>query len=76
LLVHIGDKRGAMRTSACADIYDFDFPLFSLYFRGSKSAQLCARRRAFELAGIEFIDDNGGGPSVRLHKSSEAKQGK
>ena len=25
-------------------------------------------RRAFELAGIEFIDENGGGPEVRLRK--------
>jgi hypothetical protein len=25
-------------------------------------------RRAFELAGVEFIDENGGGPGVRLRK--------
>jgi transcriptional regulator with XRE-family HTH domain len=25
-------------------------------------------RRAFEAAGIEFIDENGGGPGVRLKK--------
>jgi hypothetical protein len=25
-------------------------------------------RRAFEEAGVEFIDENGGGPGVRLRK--------
>jgi transcriptional regulator with XRE-family HTH domain len=25
-------------------------------------------RRAFESAGVEFIDENGGGPGVRLRK--------
>jgi hypothetical protein len=29
-------------------------------------------RRAFEAAGVEFIDENGGGPGVRLRK----RQGK
>ena len=28
-----------------------------------------AVRRALEAAGVEFIDDNGGGPGVRLQKS-------
>ena len=27
-----------------------------------------AIRRALEIAGVEFIDENGGGPGVRLHK--------
>jgi hypothetical protein len=27
-----------------------------------------AIRRAFEAAGVEFIDENGGGPGVRLKK--------
>jgi hypothetical protein len=27
-----------------------------------------AVRRAFEAAGVEFIDENGGGPGVRLRK--------
>jgi hypothetical protein len=27
-------------------------------------------RRAFEAAGVEFIDENGGGPGVRLRKRS------
>ena len=28
-----------------------------------------AVRRALEAAGVEFIDENGGGPGVRLRKS-------
>ena len=30
-------------------------------------------RRALEYAGIEFIDENGGGPGVRLRKRQQAK---
>jgi hypothetical protein len=30
--------------------------------------------RAFELAGIEFIDENGGGPGIRLRKGSQKKR--
>ena len=30
-----------------------------------------AVRRALEAAGVEFIDENGGGPGVRLKKSVE-----
>jgi hypothetical protein len=33
-------------------------------------------RRASELAGVEFIDENGGGPGVRLSKRQPAKQPK
>jgi transcriptional regulator with XRE-family HTH domain len=29
-----------------------------------------AVRRALEAAGVEFIDENGGGPGVRLQKTS------
>jgi hypothetical protein len=32
--------------------------------------------RAFESAGVEFIDENGGGPGVRLHKRTHKKPGK
>ena len=35
-----------------------------------------AVRRALELAGVEFIDENGGGPGVRLRKRQRAKQSK
>jgi hypothetical protein len=32
-----------------------------------------AVRRALEVAGIEFIDENGGGPGVRLRKRYQKK---
>jgi hypothetical protein len=32
-----------------------------------------AIRGAFELAGVEFIDENGGGPGVRLRKRHQKK---
>jgi len=32
-----------------------------------------AVRRALEAAGVEFIDDNGGGPGVRLRNSAKEK---
>jgi hypothetical protein len=35
-----------------------------------------AVRRALELAGIEFIDENGGGPGVRLRKLHQAPKRK
>jgi len=34
-----------------------------------RRATLTVIRRAFEAAGVEFIDDNGGGPGVRLRDS-------
>jgi hypothetical protein len=33
-------------------------------------------RRGLEAAGVEFIDENGGGPGVRLRKSQRVKQPK
>ena len=35
-----------------------------------------AVRRALEAAGVEFIDENGGGPGVRLRKRSSEKSQK
>ena len=32
-----------------------------------------AVRRAFEAVGVEFIDENGGGPGVRLRKRQQKK---
>jgi hypothetical protein len=37
------------------------------------AANELAVRRALEAAGVEFIEENGGGPGVRLRKPSEAK---
>jgi transcriptional regulator with XRE-family HTH domain len=42
----------------------------------SRHATLAVLRRAFELAGIEFIDENGGGPGLRLRKRQRAKPSK
>lgn len=35
-----------------------------------------AVRRALEDAGVEFIDENGGGPGVRLRKRQRGKKSK
>jgi hypothetical protein len=35
-----------------------------------------AVRRALETAGVEFIDENGGGPGLRLRKRPRAKPSK
>jgi len=32
-----------------------------------------AAHQALEAAGVEFIDENGGGPGVRLRKSGKEK---
>jgi hypothetical protein len=32
-----------------------------------------AVRRSLEAAGVEFIDENGGGPGVRLRKAAKQK---
>jgi transcriptional regulator with XRE-family HTH domain len=37
------------------------------------TANNLAVRRALEDAGIEFIDENGGGPGVRIRKRQRAK---
>jgi hypothetical protein len=40
------------------------------------TANNLAIRRALESAGIEFIDENGGGPGVRLQKRQRTKKPK
>jgi hypothetical protein len=35
-----------------------------------------AVRRALEAAGVEFIDENGGGPGVRLHERQRPQRSK
>jgi len=40
------------------------------------STTLLALRSALEEGGIEFIDENGGGPGVRLRKSASSKKPK
>ena len=39
-----------------------------------RPATLEVIRRAFEQAGVEFIDENGGGPGVRLRKGPHKKR--
>ena len=39
-------------------------------------ANEAALRRALETAGVEFIDENGGGPGVRLRRPPQGKQRK
>lgn len=38
-----------------------------------RRATLAVVRQAFEQAGVEFIDENGGGPGVRLRKRQRPK---
>jgi transcriptional regulator with XRE-family HTH domain len=40
----------------------------------ARRATLEVVRRAFESAGVEFIDENGGGPGVRLSKRPQKKR--
>ena len=39
-----------------------------------RRATLDVVRRAFEKAGVEFIDENGGGPGLRLRKAPKQKR--
>ena len=39
----------------------------------ARQATLAVLRQAFELAGVEFIDENGGGPGLRLRKRQRTK---
>ena len=37
---------------------------------------IIAMHAALERAGIKFLDENGGGPGVRLRKSAKSKSGR
>jgi transcriptional regulator with XRE-family HTH domain len=39
----------------------------------ARQATLAVLRQAFESAGVEFIEENGGGPGLRLRKRPRAK---
>jgi transcriptional regulator with XRE-family HTH domain len=41
-----------------------------------RRATLIVLKQAFERAGVEFIDENGGGTGVRLRKRQQAKRSK
>jgi transcriptional regulator with XRE-family HTH domain len=40
----------------------------------SRQATLAVLRRAFEEAGVDFIDENGGGPGVRMRRRQARKR--
>jgi transcriptional regulator with XRE-family HTH domain len=42
----------------------------------ARPATLAVLRRAFELAGVEFIEENGGGPGLRLRRRQRVKPAK
>ena len=52
----------SLRTIRRAELADHDTSM--------TTANELAVRRALEAAGVEFIDENGGGPGVRLRKRS------
>ena len=41
-----------------------------------RRATLTVLKQAFERAGIEFIDENGGGPGVRIRKRQRTRKSK
>jgi hypothetical protein len=47
--------------------------LFEAEASDTRHATLEVLRRAFELAGVEFTDENGGGVGVRLRKRMRSK---
>jgi hypothetical protein len=51
---------GRLTTIRCAELADGETSM--------TVANDLAVRRALEMAGVEFIDENGGGPGVRLRK--------
>jgi hypothetical protein len=57
----------SLRTIQRAELADFDTSL--------TPANDMAIRRTLETAGVEFIDQNGGGPGVRLKKRQQTKKG-
>jgi transcriptional regulator with XRE-family HTH domain len=48
--------------------------LFESEAAETRHATLAVVKRAFELAGIEFIDENGGGPGLGLKKRQQKKK--
>ena len=41
----------------------------------ARRATLQVIKNAFEIAGVQFIDENGGGPGLRLKKRQQKKKG-
>jgi transcriptional regulator with XRE-family HTH domain len=55
----------SLRTIRRAELADHDTSM--------TTANELAVRRALEAAGVEFIDENGGGPGVRLRKRQRGR---
>jgi hypothetical protein len=60
-------SRVGVATIRRVEVMDGDIPV--------TSANEAALRKALETAGVEFIDENGGGPGVRLRKPAGGKSG-
>ena len=58
-------SRVGVATIRRVEVIDGDIPV--------TSANEAALRKALETAGVEFIDENGGGPGVRIRKSGKEK---
>jgi hypothetical protein len=59
-------SRVGVATIRRVEVIDGDIPV--------TSANEAALRKALESAGVEFIDENGGGPGVRLRKPIRQKR--
>jgi len=72
-------EEGRAKRSACSSLRNATgigiMTIHQLEKDGSqpRRATLDVVRRAFELAGVEFIEENGGGPGVRLRKSGKER---
>ena len=64
-------KPGKIKRIKHSGLLEFRGNMVPIHIRGGRSP-----RRAFESAGIEFIDENGGGLGVRLRKRQRLKKPK
>jgi hypothetical protein len=56
---------------AADDIGGITWRIFEAGTSEPRKATLQVIRQAFETAGVEFIEENGGGPGVRLRKKQK-----
>jgi hypothetical protein len=66
---------GGFVSHGCIRMYNEDITvrIFEGEAAETRPAILAALRRALELAGVEFIDENGGGIGVRYRKRQRSK---
>ena len=73
----LGSVRGALSNERpYREIISSSPNILAVARRPSAAAHALAVRRALKLATIEFIDENGGGPGVRLRKCQWLKNPK